>query len=100
MAPVRVPVTVGEIRARFDREDCIGRALRHRYACCLKNRAKPRYASEPPGTESLILQFYDARQRFAFAVHCYLRPNGELGGSGKLDPKSIMSSDGVDYYLA
>jgi hypothetical protein len=51
-------------------------------------------------TESLILQFYDVHQRFAFAVHCYLRPDGTLGASGKVDPKSVIGIDGIEYYLA
>lgn len=46
-----------------------------------------------------MLQFYDETHQYAFMVHCYLRPDGTIGGSGKLDPKSIVGPDRIEYIL-
>ncbi len=83
----------------FDQEDCIGRALRLNYTCCLGRCKRCPLAEEPPGTQSIMLQFYDENQRYAFMVHCYPRPDGTIGGSGKLDPTSIVGLDGIEYIL-
>ena len=88
-----------EPRTRFDAEDCIGRALRLDYVCCLKSRNPCEYRSEPAGTESVILDFYDSEDRFVFSVHFYLRPSGEIGATGLLDLKSLIGLDGVDDYV-
>ncbi|MDQ3411090.1 MAG: hypothetical protein M3509_03130 [Chloroflexota bacterium] len=43
------------------------------------------------------MKFYDERQRYAFMVHCYVRPDRTIGGSGKVDPKSIVADNGIEY---
>jgi hypothetical protein len=30
-------------------------------------------------------------------VHGYLRPDGTIGASGKVDPKAIRAADGIEY---
>lgn len=45
---------------------------------------------EPPGTRSQIVIYYDKASHFVALVHQYLRPDGELGASGKPDPKKLF----------
>jgi len=59
------------------------------------------YAGEPPGTMSLIKEWYcynesTERTELLAAVHYYQRPDGTVGGSGKMDPKTLLV-DGTRY---
>lgn len=44
-------------------------------------------AGEPAGTLSQLLFYYTSRRALVAIVHQYLRPDGNLGGSGRPDPK-------------
>lgn len=61
-------------------------------------KSKPtRLANEPPGTLSQIVAYQDGPDRIAL-VHQYLRSNGSLGASGRLDPKELFDG-GVIYFV-
>ena len=58
-----------------------------------------RAATEPNGTSSVTLEFHDRAGIFVFMVHVYLRPDGQLGASGKLDPKCLVDDYGTEYFV-
>jgi hypothetical protein len=91
-------ISATELRGRFAAEDCIGRALRYHYTCCLNDTAKPSSPDEPYGTKSITLRFFDEHGDFAFLVHCYWRPDNTLGATRQLDPKRMVGQNGIDYY--
>lgn len=43
----------------------------------------------PPGTRSQIVRYASPGGEWVATVHRYLRPDGSLGASGKLDPKRL-----------
>jgi hypothetical protein len=55
-------------------------------------------ANEPYCTRSQMLSFRDADGNEVARVHQYLRPNGNIGASGRPDPKRIFK-DGELYRL-
>ncbi len=68
------------------------------YSCCCKYRRHRILATEPQGVESITLRFLDPQGTLVFVLHCYLRPNGELGASGLFDPNYLLDDDGrLDY---
>lgn len=56
-----------------------------------------RASNQPQGTVSQLVGYYDANTKVA-EVHRFLMPDGTLGGSGKPDPKMVLSN-GVRYVL-
>lgn len=91
--------TAEDLRDRFSQDHCIERALKHSYACCVKYRRHRTLATEPEGVESITLRFSDSSHRTVFVVHCYLRPTGELGASGLVDPKYMLDAGGQGFYV-
>ena len=69
---------------------------------CIESHGTPNpRVGEPPGTESQIVSYMRNTGRGlerVCRVHRYLRPDGTIGASGKLDPKSILH-DGTLYAL-
>src|SRR5206468_3605749 len=55
-------------------------------------------ANEPAGTRSQVVAYVDGQGKQACIVHRYDRPDGSLGGSGRPDPKKVLSN-GVLYVL-
>ncbi len=55
-------------------------------------------ASEPHCTHSQMLSYRDNDGNEVARVHQYLRPNGNIGASGKPDPKRLFK-DGELYRL-
>jgi hypothetical protein len=60
--------------------------------------ADPQRSGQPHGTLSQIVIYIDASDLQVALVHQYLRPDGTLGGSGRPDPKKVLT-DGVLYIL-
>lgn len=54
---------------------------------------------EPLGTESQAVSFREKDGNELARGHRYLRPDGTLGASGKIDPKRVLK-DGYLYRLA
>lgn len=46
-----------------------------------------------PGTLSQELRFYDNNNRLVVKAHRYLRPDGKLAASGKIDPKRVLKDE-------
>lgn len=55
-------------------------------------------ANEPVCTRSQMLSYRDAQGHEVARVHQYLRPNGDIGASGRPDPKRLFK-DGELYRL-
>lgn len=56
--------------------------------------------SEPPGTQSQIVYYYNDKNQPVAIVHQYLRPDGTIGASGLPDPKRVFLSDRIIYVSA
>jgi hypothetical protein len=51
---------------------------------------------EPPGTLSQVAEYFDRHHNRVAVVHRYVRPDGRIGASGKIDPKYLLH-DGTLY---
>lgn len=49
----------------------------------------------PPGTRSQIVQLRRRDGSVVVQLHRYLRPDGSLGASGRMDPKRIYLTDRI-----
>lgn len=49
---------------------------------------------------SYIVGYLDLLGRQVFLVHLYLRPNGDLGGSGQADPKWLRDEEAIYFARA
>ncbi|OFW09537.1 MAG: hypothetical protein A3G20_02975 [Acidobacteria bacterium RIFCSPLOWO2_12_FULL_59_11] len=55
-------------------------------------------ANEPHCTRSQMISYRDQNKNEVARVHQYLRPDGNIGASGKPDPKRLFQ-DGILYRL-
>lgn len=81
---------VWEVRCVFKHSD-----IPHRIAQCqLKPTTLRRHkanSKQPPGTMTEIIRWDDPVTNEQIAeTHHYTLPNGEIGGSGELDPKKVL----------
>lgn len=63
---------------------------------CIYDRPASRKSGQPPGTRSKLYKYFDQGLAVMY-LHCFELPSGELGASGKMDPKRLLV-DGVFYY--
>jgi len=90
-------VTEREIRERFNAVGFAGHIEAERLReLVVKDRPCP-LASEPDGTRSQMVAYFDGVRRVAL-VHRYLRPDGTVGASGMPDPKELLDG-GVLYFV-
>ncbi len=52
------------------------------------DKAASRYSNQAPGARSKIDKYFDGPQ-LVIVVHCFINPDGSLGGCGKLIPRSL-----------
>lgn len=57
----------------------------------------PRALAEPHCTRSLYVEYHDANGGLVAGAHMYVRPDGQLGASGKPDPKFLRLGDTIFY---
>lgn len=87
-----------EVRRRFAQGDDLNRALAGEFGCCLARTKRANSPDEPAGTRSVAVAYVNDAGHRIFLVHFYLRPDGTIGASGKLDPKWLFE-DGVVYVV-
>ena len=92
----RLAISSSELRLRFNAGRYLGRAYRRKFCCCLKDVKRSSSPDEPRGTLSFIVGYLDTHGKQIFLVNLYLRPNGEIGRSGREDPKWLLE-DGTIY---
>jgi hypothetical protein len=95
--PVRQRVGPAELRRRFNDGNYWRRAQAGEFTQRVKRDGTPATSTEPPGTRSQIVAFYDSGGRRVALVHWYLRPDGSLGGSGMPDPKELFEGGILCY---
>jgi hypothetical protein len=54
-------------------------------------------SSQVPGTRSIVDRYYNEAGQPVMTLHHFLKPDGTLGGSGKMDPKELLV-DGTIYF--
>jgi hypothetical protein len=64
--------------------------------CVYDEPASPK-SNQVPGTRSLVIQYYNAVGERVLTTHHFLKPDGTLGGRGKIDPKELLV-DGIMYF--
>jgi len=95
--PKRIYVPAETLRKLFNDNGYCELAKRGRFHEKLYYEALPdKNSGEPPGTSSQIVAYLDSQGRQVVIVHQYLRKDGNLGGSGKPDPKKLFH-EGVIY---
>jgi hypothetical protein len=94
-----VPVSAEQLRQLFA-EHKIWERMRHGEFHERVVYDKPARADvRPKGMRSQIVSYYDpGTGREVARVHQYINRRGELGGSGRPDPKQVLI-DGVLYWL-
>ena len=87
-----------ELRQRFNDGDYWQRASEgeFRQVTVRDGHPSPERSGEPFCTHSLIIDYWDWTGQKIAKVHCYVRPDQTLGGSGKPDPKVLIEA-GVRY---
>jgi hypothetical protein len=88
-----------EIRRQFNERRLWERAQAGQLTQHLR---KERHPNPPPATEALctrsqIVRYVDCHSRTVALVHQYLRQNGEVGASGRPDPKMLLDGSEVLY---
>jgi hypothetical protein len=63
--------------------------------CIYDQLAGPK-SRQVPGTRSKVYKYFDGYEA-VMVLHCFERPDGTLGGCGKMDPKRLLA-DGVTYF--
>jgi hypothetical protein len=53
------------------------------------NKPAPESANQVLGTKSQVIEYINSNGEQIALVHQYLQPNGQLGGSGRPDPKLL-----------
>ncbi len=87
-------VTTEEIRDLFERRDYLRRWRNGEFLSCLKKEvaAGPH---QPPGTRSLMVGFVNRDGVRECLVHFYYLPDGNIGASGRPDPKEIVDNQAI-----
>lgn len=97
--PVKL-VTAQHIRKLFNDGNYSARAASGEFTATVKKSkhpAAPR-AKMPVCTRSQTVVYLNRRRKAVAIVHQYLLPNGELGASGRPDPKFLVHH-GTTYQL-
>lgn len=68
-----------------------------KWNCSYDGLASPK-SGQPPGTRSQLRVYFDGALPVMW-LHCFLLPSGELGGSGRMDPKRLFVA-GIYYYCS
>lgn len=75
------------------------RGFLYRQAVRWSNCARPeKITGEPPCTHSQKVSYYDQQGAKIATVHQYLRCTGEVGASGRPDPKYLLH-EGTVYWV-
>jgi hypothetical protein len=97
MTPSRKPVDQPWLNRQYN-----DNAWADRLAPCRKlevhNSLTPAKHGQVQGTLTIGHDYYDAENRVIATIFYYLKPNGELGASGKKTPKGLLI-DGVWCYI-
>jgi hypothetical protein len=93
---VRIPET--ELRNKFNRNeggypDQIS-SLRKRN---IYNELASAKSNQVAGTRSIVDMYYNQAGERVMTLQYFLKPDGTLGASGKLDPKELLV-DGIMYF--
>lgn len=87
-------MTADEIRGLFEQRKYLQRWLDGEFLCCLKKEVSAG-PHQPPGTRSLMVGFVNRDGVRECLVHFYYLPDGNLGASGKPDPKEIVDAEAI-----
>ena len=93
-------VSESDIRSLFNHLNLVDLALQPQYTVGWTYwRPASRYIRDVlgPGTLSVRLLFQNKQDGVSFDVHVFLAPDGEILGSGLMDPKSISFLDAVRF---
>src|SRR5208282_1616310 len=95
--PATVKVTCRELQRKFNNNEggYPNRMGSLRRVCLYDRPASPK-SRQPSGTKSQLWQYFDGSIPVMW-LHCFLLDSGDLGGSRKMDPKSLLV--GNVYYF-
>src|SRR5207244_2713646 len=83
------------IRAEFNSMQIVGREMRRDLALLILDDAPaPASANQVPGTRSQFIEYREGSRPVA-KCHRYLKPDGTIGGSGRPDPKWLLTEGEV-----
>ena len=95
--PYSVRITCRQLQDKFnDNEGGYPAKIASLSCVCTYDKPANPKSRQRPGTRSKIYKYFDGHNAVMW-LHCYERPDGTLGGSGKMDPKRLLVN-GVEYY--
>jgi len=96
--PPRVRIWEKQLQDKFNRNEggYPGQIETLRKRCVYDELASSK-SKQIPGTRSLVHQYYNASGERVMSTRCFLKPDGTLGGSGKIDPKELLVA-GIMYF--
>jgi hypothetical protein len=94
MSTVELPTEIAN--ALFDALGLAERALREQYTCCLRDFYPCTFEDEP-GAVAITLGFDDSNDVRRFYLQGFVRPDGTIAASGKLEPKFFLDDDMIAY---
>lgn len=99
LPPTVKRIPVADLRKLFDYSNYWKRVLNGELQKTVLSVHQPSSKNEPAGTESQIISIRDTRGFELARVHAYIRPDGSIGASGKVDPKIVYDETGNVLYM-
>jgi hypothetical protein len=94
---IRVPCE--ELQDKFNKnEGGYPRRIAELRAECVYDRPAHPKSGQPPGTRSKVYKYFDG-DNAVMCVQFFVLPSGELGASGRMDPKRLLVGD-TSYYCS
>ncbi len=92
-----IRITCRQLQDKFNKNEGGYPAQIDSLACvCVYDQPASPKSGQAPGTRSKLYKYFDGYVAVMW-LHCFERPDGTLGASGKMDPKRLVI-DGVVYY--
>jgi hypothetical protein len=95
--PSAIKVTCAELQSKFNGNEggYPGQVDSLRRECIYDQPAHAK-SRQPPDTRSKLYKYFDGSTPVMW-LHCFERPDGTLGGSGRMDPKRLFIRG--EYYF-
>jgi len=97
--PTDIKISCQELQDKFNRnEGGYPARIEELRALCVYDKPAHALSGQPPGTMSKVFKYFDGNN----AVMClqfFVLPSGEIGASGRRDPKRLLVGD-TSYYCS
>ena len=94
----RIRITENELQRKFNNNEggYPSQIARLKKRTVYDEPASPK-SGQVPGTRSIVEMYYNAAGQRVMTLHYFLKPDGTLGGSGKMDPKELLVGNAMYF---